>query len=337
MLDRRRAMSLAGAAALASALPQPSFLHVASAQTDPTWPSRFVRLIVPFAPGGANEVIARSLALKLSEIWGQQVVVENRPGASANIGAEAAMRSAPDGYTLFLGSFPNAVNRFLYPSLAYDILTDFIPITLIGVTPTLMCVPNSSPARSVTEFIAFARANGGKTTFASSGAGTAIHLSGQLLKRVAGIEMTHVPYRGGGPAIADLIPGRIDLMFNVISSVLPQVRGGQIRGLAVTSTQRVPAAPEFPTMAEAGLPGFDLAAWFGLFVPAKTPPEIVQKVHADSVTALADPAIRDRLEQLGVLIAASTPEQFVAYLQSELEKWGPIIKDAGITARNSNQ
>ena len=189
----------------------------------------------------------------------------------------------------------------------------------------------------MTEFIAFARANGGKTTFASSGAGTAIHLSGQLLKRVAGIEMTHVPYRGGGPAIADLIPGRIDLMFNVISSVLPQVRGGQIRGLAVTSTQRVPAAPEFPTMAEAGLPGFDLAAWFGLFVPAKTPPEIVRKVHADSVTALADPAIRDRLEQLGVLIVASTPEQFVAYLQSELEKWGPIIKDAGITARNSNQ
>ena len=296
-----------------------------------------MRLIVPFAPGGANDVIARSLALKLSELWGQQVVVENRPGASANIGAEAAMRAPPDGYTLFLGSFPNAVNRFLYPNLAYDILTDFVPVTLIGVTPALMCVPNSSPARSVTEFIAYAGRIPAKSTFASSGAGTAIHLSGQLLKRVAGIEMTHVPYRGGAPALADLIPGRIDFMFNVISSVLPQVRAGQMRGLAVTSTRRVPAAPDFPTMAEAGLPGFDLAAWFGLFVPAKTPPEIVRKMHADSVTALADPGVRDRLEQLGVLLAASTPEEFVTYLKGELNKWGPVIKEAGITAQGTDR
>ena len=334
MITRRSLIEAAVATALTG--PSTTRAKAQSASAHP-WPARFVRMIVPFAPGGANEVIARSLAMKLSERWGQQVVIENRPGASANIGAEAAMRSPPDGYTLFLGSFPNAVNRFLYPSLAYDILTDFVPMTLVGVIPTLMCVPNSSPAHSVTEFIAFARANGGKTTFASSGAGTAIHLSGQLLKRVAGIEMTHVPYRGGGPAIADLIPGRIDLMFNVISSVLPQVRAGQMRGLAVTSTRRVPAAPEFPTMAEAGLPGFDLAAWFGLFAPAKTPAEIVQKVHADGVAALADPEVRSRLEELGVLIAASTPEQFVTYLQSELDKWGPIIKDAGITAHGSNQ
>ncbi len=299
------------------------------------WPSRFVRLIVPFAPGGANEVMARSLALKLSELWGQQVVVENKPGGSANVGAEAAMRAPPDGYTIFLGSFPNAVNRFLYPNLAYDILADFIPVTLIGVTPTLMCVPNASPARSVAEFIAYAKANPGKITFASSGAGTAIHLSGQLLKRVAGIEMTHVPYRGGAPALADLIPGRIDLMFNVISSVLPQVRDGQMRGLAVTSTRRVPAAPEFPTMAEAGLPGFDLAAWFGLFVPAKTPPEIVAKIHSSAATALADPGVRERLEHLGVLLVGSTPDEFASYLKAELDKWGPIIKEAGITAHGA--
>ena len=299
------------------------------------WPSRFVRLIVPFAPGGANEVTARSLAAKLSELWGQQVVVENRPGGSANVGAEAAMRAPPDGYTIFLGSFPNAVNRFLYPHLAYDILADFIPVTLIGVTPTLMCVPNASPARSVAEFIAYAKANPGKITFASSGAGTAIHLSGQLLKRVAGIEMTHVPYRGGAPALADLIPGRIDLMFNVISSVLPQVRDGQMRGLSVTSTRRVPAAPEFPTMAEAGLPGFDLAAWFGLFVPAKTPPEIVAKIHSSAATALADPGVRERLEHLGVLLVGSTPDEFAIYLKAELDKWGPIIKEAGITAHGT--
>jgi tripartite-type tricarboxylate transporter receptor subunit TctC len=210
-------------------------------------------------------------------------------------------------------------------------------VTLIGVTPTLMCVPNSSPAHSVAEFIAYAKANPGKITFASSGAGTAIHLSGQLLKRVAGIEMTHVPYRGGAPALADLIPGRIDLMFNVISSVLPQVRDGQMRGLAVTSTRRVPAAPEFPTMAEAGLPGFDLAAWFGLFVPAKTPPEIVDKIHAGSVAALADPGVRDRLEHLGILLVGSTPEEFASYLKAEMDKWGPVIREAGITAHGGPQ
>ena len=334
MITRRALIANSACMALAPRFTGPAYAQVPSA---PVWPTRFVRLIVPFAPGGANEIIARSLAVKLSELWGQQVVVENRPGASANIGAEAAMRAPPDGYTLFLGSFPNAVNRFLYPNLAYDLLTDFVPVTLVGVIPALMCVPNTSPARSVTEFIEYARTNGGKTTFASSGAGTSIHLSGQLLKRVAGIEMTHVPYRGGAPALADLIPGRIDLMFNVISSVLPQVRAGQMRGLAVTSTRRVPAASEFPTMAEAGLPGFDLAAWFGLFVPARTPAEIVTKVHADSVTALADPGVRERLEQLGILLAASTPEEFVTYLQSELDKWGPIIKEAGITAQGGDR
>ena len=333
MITRRHLIGASATAAL-----MPLFAGRARAEVSPrAWPNRFARLIVPFAPGGANEVTARSLAIKLSELWGQQVVVENKPGASANVGAEAAMRAPPDGYTIFLGSFPNAVNRFLYPNLAYDILTDFIPVTLIGVTPTLMCVPNSSPARSVAEFIAYAKANPGKITFASSGAGTAIHLSGQLLKRVAGIEMTHVPYRGGAPALADLIPGRIDLMFNVISSVLPQVRDGQMRGLAVTSTRRVPAAPEFPTMAEAGLPGFDLAAWFGLFVPAKTPVEIVEKIHTSAVAALADPGVRERLDQLGILLVGSTPAEFASYLKTELDKWGPVIREAGITAHGGNQ
>jgi tripartite-type tricarboxylate transporter receptor subunit TctC len=333
MITRRHLIGVSATAAL-----MPVFSGRAQAEISPhAWPNRFVRLIVPFAPGGANEVTARSLAIKLSELWGQQVVVENKPGASANVGAEAAMRAPPDGYTIFLGSFPNAVNRFLYPNLAYDILADFIPVTLIGVTPTLMCVPNSSPARSVAEFIAYAKANPGKITFASSGAGTAIHLSGQLLKRVAGIEMTHVPYRGGAPALADLIPGRIDLMFNVISSVLPQVRDGQLRGLAVTSTRRVPAALEFPTMAEAGLPGFDLAAWFGLFVPAKTPLGIVEEIHTSAVAALADPGVRDRLEHLGILLVGSTPDEFASYLKSEMDKWGPIIKEAGITAHGADQ
>jgi len=323
MITRRRIIALTAAPALA-----PCFIGAARAQA---WPTRHVRLIVPFAPGGANEVIARNLAVKLGEIWGQQVVIENRPGASGNVGAEAAMRAAADGYTVFVGSFPQVINRFLYPSLGFDILTDFAPVMMIGVTPTLMCVPNSSPAHTVAAFIAHAKANPGKLTYASSGIGTATHLSGQLLKRIAGIDMTHVPYRGGAPAITDLISGRIDLMFNVISSVLPQVRAGQMRGLAVTSTRRVPAAPEFPTMAEAGIAGYDVAAWFGLFVPAKTPPELVRKIHDDSATALADPAVRERLEQLGVLLYGSTPEEFTAYLKAEIDRWGPFIKQAGIS------
>jgi tripartite-type tricarboxylate transporter receptor subunit TctC len=269
-----------------------------------------VRLIVPFAAGGANEAFARNLAARLSEIWGQQVVIENKPGAGGNIGADAAARAEPDGYTMLIASFPHAVARFLYPSLSYDLVTGFAPVTLIGFTPNIMVVPNSSPARSVAEFIAHAKAN----------------------KRVAGIDMTHVPYRGGAPAVADVIPGRVDLMFNVMSSVLPQVRAGQMRGLAVTTAKRVSAAAEFPTFAESGLPGFEVTGWFGFFVPAKTPPEIVARIHADTTGALADPVLRGRLEDLGIVVVGSTPAELAAFLKAETDKWGPVIKEAGIRA-----
>jgi tripartite-type tricarboxylate transporter receptor subunit TctC len=201
---------------------------------------------------------------------------------------------------------------------------------VIGVTPNLMVVPNSSPAKTVQEFIAHAKANPGKMTFASSGAGTSIHLSGELFKRVAGLDLTHVPYRGGAPALADLIPGRVDLMFNVMSSVLPQVQGGQMRALAVTTAQRVAAAPDYPTMIEAGVPGFEVTGWFGFMLPAKTPPELVRKIHADSVAAINDPAVKGRLENLGVIVTGSSPDEFTAFLKKETEKWGPVIKEAGI-------
>ena len=325
MLTRRRMVALS-----AATLAHPLMTGGVRAQT---WPNRFVRLVVPFAPGGANEAFARNLAARLSELWGQQVVIENKPGAGGNIGAEAAARSEPDGSTMLIGSFPHAVARFLYPALGYDLIADFAPVTLIGLTPNIMVVPNASPARSVGEFIAHAKANRGKITFASSGAGTSIHLSGELFKRMAGIEMTHVPYRGGAPALADLIPGRVDLMFNVMSSVLPQVRAGQMRGLAVTTAQRVPAAAEFPTLGEAGLPGFEVAGWFGFFVPARTPPEIVAKIHRDTVTALADPGLRGRLEDLGIVVTGSTPAELAAFLKAEIDKWGPVIKEAGISIR----
>ena len=314
MLTRRRMVALCAATALA----HPLMTRGVQAQG---WPNRFVRLVVPFAAGGANEAFARNLAARLSEIWGQQVVVENKPGAGGNIG------------TMLIGSFPHAVARFLYPALGYDLIADLAPVTLIGLTPNIMVVPNSSPARSVSEFIAHAKANRGKITFASSGAGTSIHLSGELFKRMAGIEMTHVPYRGGAPALADLIPGRVDLMFNVMSSVLPQVRAGQMRGLAVTTAQRVPAAAEFPTLAEAGLPGFEVAGWFGFFVPARTPPEITAKIYRDTVAALADPGLRGRLEDLGIVVVGSTPAELAAFLKTEMDKWGPVIKEAGIDIR----
>jgi tripartite-type tricarboxylate transporter receptor subunit TctC len=325
-IDRRKLLRSGAAAGLVSALPG----HARAQNPTQAWPARFVRLVVPFAAGGANEAFARNLAARLSEIWGQQVVIENKPGAGGNIGAEAVARSEPDGYTMLIASFPHAVARFLYPSLGYDLIADLAPVTLIGLTPNIMVVPNSSPARSVAEFIAHAKAN--KVTFASSGVGTSIHLSGELFKRVAGIEMTHVPYRGGAPALNDLIPGRVDLMFNVMSSVLPQVRAGQMRGLAVTTAKRVPAAADFPTFAEAGLPGFEVTGWFGFFVPAKTPPEIVARIHADTNTALADPALRGRLENLGIVVVGSTPAELAAFLKAEMDKWGPVIKEAGIRA-----
>jgi len=294
------------------------------------WPARPVRLVVPATAGGANEPIARILGTRLSEVWGQPVVVENRPGAAGNVAAEQIARAGPDSYTIFLGSFPLGVNKFLYDSIGYDPIADFTPISLICTTPNVMVVPMSLPVANVGEFIAYAKANPGKINYGSSGHGTAVHLAGELIKRVAGIEMTHVPYRGGAPAIADLIPGRIQLMFAVMPTVLPQVTAGQLRALGVTTARRAPQAPQLPTLAESGLPGFRVGGWFAFFMPARTPPEIVSKVHTDTTAALADPAIRERLESQGMVIIGSTPGELADLLKSELDKWGPIIRDAGI-------
>jgi tripartite-type tricarboxylate transporter receptor subunit TctC len=229
-------------------------------------------------------------------------------------------------------SIGQAINRYIYPSLTYDPIADFAPVTLICVYPNVMVVPMSSPARSVQEFIAHARANAGKVTFASSGTGTSVHLSGELFKRMAGIEITHVPYRGAGPAMNDLLPGRVDVMFATATSALPQMRSDKLRGLAVTTIKRLPAAPELPTLSESGLTGFDVSSWFSLFVPARTPKEIVDKIHADTVKVLHEPAIAKRLETLGAAVIASTPAELAAHLKSEMDKWGPVIKAAGITA-----
>jgi tripartite-type tricarboxylate transporter receptor subunit TctC len=322
MITRRKLAGLCAAAAFT-----PALVGRAGAQD---WPNRYVRLIVPFPAGGGTDGVARIVANRLSEVWGQQMVIENKGGAGSNIGAEAVARADPDGYTMLIGSLPLAVNRHIYPSLNYDAITDFAPVTLICLYPNLMVVANSSPAKSVAEFVAYAKANRGKITFASSGTGTSTHLSGELFKRMTGIEMTHVPYRGVAPALNDVIPGRVDVMFNTIGGVLQQVRAGQLRGLAVTTAKRFPTAMEFPTVIEEGVPGFDVSSWYAFFVPARTPPAIVRKLHADTVAILAEPAVKAKLEQLGVAVIGSTPEELARHLKAETDLWGPVIKAAGI-------
>ena len=328
MLHRRHFVGLGAAAALAPALPRAAW-----AQSPPQpWPARIVRLVVPFGPGGGTDSVGGLLGPRLSERWGQQMVIENKGGAGSNIGSEHVARSEPDGYTVLFGSLPLAVNRFIYPSLGYDAFTDFAPVTLLAIYPNLMIVPNSSPVKSVQEFIDYAKANRGRISYGSSGTGTSTHLAGELFKRMAGIEMTHVPYRGVSSALNDLIPGRLDVMFNTAGGTLMQARAGQVRGLAVTSAKRFPTAAEYPTIAESGVPGFDVSAWYALFVPAKTPPAIIRKLNADTVAVLAEPAVKERLTALGLVIVGSTPEELGRHFKAEADLWEPVIKAAGIKA-----
>ena len=304
-----------------------SFAGTAQAQS---YPARFVRLVVPFPPGGGTDAIARVVSAKLSAIWGQQMVVENKGGGATSIGTDTVAKADPDGYTVLLQSMPLAVNKYLFATLPFDPVADLAPVSLICDYPNVMAVPMSSPAHSVQEFIAYARANPGKANYASSGHGTSVHLSGELFNKMTGLKLQHIPYRGAGPALNDLIPGRVDVMFNNIGAVMPLIKGGQLRALGVTSSKRAAELPDVPTVSEAGVPGFDVSAWYALFVPARTPAAVIQKLHADTVLALADPATRTRLEQLGVGVIGSSPEELRAYLKAEMDKWGVIIKEAGI-------
>jgi len=323
MLTRRHAVRIAAAAIMPLGLTG----RAASAQE---WPNRPVRLIVPFPPGGGADAIARIVSGRLAETWGQQVVIENRGGAGGNIASEAAARSPPDGYTLYLAGDFQSINPFLYSKLSYDPVADFEPVSLVVQFPVAFVVPNVSPAKSVQEFIAYAKANPGKLTFASPGHGTSPHLAAELFKRVAAIELTHVPYRGAAPALQDLVPGRVDSFFNNIAPVVPLMKDGQLRLLAITSANRSPAVPEVPTVAESGLPGFDVSGWYAFFVPARTPPAVIRKMHADTAAVLAEPAVKARLEQLGLVVVGSTPQQLAAYLKAEMAKWGPVIREAGL-------
>lgn len=326
MLHRRGFLELAGVSASLALAP-------CAAPAQAIWPNRYVRLVVPFPPGGGTDAIARVVAIKLSTIWGYEMVVENKGGGATSIGTDMVAKADPDGYTVLLQSVPLAVNKFLFETLPFDPVADLAPVSLICDYPNVMCVPMSLPVRTVQEFIDYAKANPGKATYASSGYGTSVHLSGELFNRMAGVNLQHIPYRGAGPAFNDLIPGRVDVMFNNIGSVVPFIKGGKLRPLGVTSLKRNAELPDVPTVSEAGVPGFEVIGFYAFFAPAKTPPAIIAKFHADTVAALADPVIRQRLDQLGVSVIGSTPAELGAFLKSEMDKWGPIIKAAGIKAQ----
>ena len=325
MLTRRRLIALCAAQSVAPTL----FAGAARAQAPAHFPNRPVHLIVPVAAGGPTDIVARMLGDKLSKMWGQQVVVENKGGAGTNLGNEYVARSEPDGYTMLFATSSLAVNKSLYHSLSYDPVADFAPVSLATELAYFMFVPNSSPARSVKEFIDHAKANPGQLTIASPGTGSAPYLAEMLFLQMAGIEMTHVPYRGASPAFADLIPGRVDCYFGS-GALLSYSRSGQVRVLGMSGPKRDAAAPHVPTIAEAGVPGYEVTAWQALFVPAKTPLAIVRKVSADARTALADPAIKDKLATSGYAAEGSSPEELEKLLKSDIAKWSAVVKSVGL-------
>ena len=282
------------------------------------------------AAGGPTDIVARILAEKLSAIWGKTVFIENKAGAGTNIGNEYAARSDPDGYTILFNGGSLAVNASLYRSLSYDPIADFAPVSLVTRLAHFVFVPNSSPFHSIKELIDYAKSHPGKLTMASPGTGSAPFLAEMLFLQMADIKMTHVPYRGASPAFTDLIPGRVDCLFSGGAS-LSYSRSGQVRVLATSGPKRDVAAPDVPTIAEAGVPGYDVTAWQALFVPAKTPPEVVRKISADTNTSLANPAIKDKLAQTGYAAGGSSPEELGTLLKSEIVRWSALVKSVGIT------
>jgi tripartite-type tricarboxylate transporter receptor subunit TctC len=295
-----------------------------------TFPAKPVKLVVPFPPGGPLDAVGRAIADKLSQQWNQPVVVDNKPGAGGNIGADFVAKSAPDGYTVVMGALStHAVNPSLYPTMPYDAVKDFAPITLVAVTPNVLVVNPSLPVNSVKDLIAYAKANPGKLSFGSGSTGSAGHLAGELFKVDTGIDMVHVPYKGGAPAMQALLAGDTQLMFDNLANSMPQVKAGKLRALAVTTSQRSKLAPELPTMAEAGVPGFDISTWFGLLAPAGTPPAVIAKWNADVTRILEAPEMRERLAAQGAEALPTTAAQFGAFIAAELTKYARIVKASG--------
>lgn len=295
-----------------------------------SYPNKPVRMVVPFPPGGTTDILARAVGQKLSESWGQLVVIDNRPGAGGNIGTDIVAKSAPDGYTLLMGTVgTHSINASLYGKLPFDPIKDFAPVTLVASVPNVLVVNTTVDAKSVKELIALAKSKPGQLTFASSGNGTSIHLAGELFKTMTGTSMLHIPYKGSAPAITDLLGGQTNMMFDNLPSAMPHVKSGKLRALAVTSVSRSPALPDTPTIAESGIPGYEASSWFGVLAPAGTPKDVIAKIHADIVKALNTPEIKERLSGQGAEPVGNTPEQFAQHIKTETIKWAKVVKDSG--------
>jgi tripartite-type tricarboxylate transporter receptor subunit TctC len=307
-----------------------ALLAAAAAACAQNYPSRPIRMVLGFPPGGSTDLVARVVAQKMSDAWGQQVVVDNRPGANGMFGADLVAKANPDGYNLLLSSIgPMAINASLY-KMPYDIMNDISPMTSTGNVANLLVVNTTLPAKNVKELIALARTRPGELTFGSSGTGGAPHMAVELFKLLAKVNVVHVPYKGGGPAMADLVGGQISGSFASMPSAMPFVKAGKLRALAVTAPKRSPALREVPTISEAGVPGFSVLDWQGLFTTAKTPPEIVAKLNAEVVRILALPDVVERLTTAGVEIQTSTPKEWGNFVKSEINKWAKVVKEAGV-------
>ena len=294
------------------------------------YPNRPIKLIVPFPPAGSTDISARALAGKLGERLGQPVIIENKPGAGGNIGSDVAAKAPPDGYTLVVGTVgTHAINSGLYSKMPYDPIRDFAPVVLLSTTPNVLVVPPSFPANSVQDVIRLAKAKPGELTFASSGAGTSIHLSGEMFKSMAGLDMTHIPYKGSAPMLIDLLSAQVNMAFDNLSASMVHIKAGKLKALATTGAKRAPALPDLPTVSEAGLPGYESTSWNAVYAPAGTPKEIIDKLNRESNAVLQSPETRRYFAEQGAEAGGGTPAELAAFNRAELAKWAKVVKDSG--------
>jgi tripartite-type tricarboxylate transporter receptor subunit TctC len=307
-----------------------AFASLAGVSHAQAWPSKPIRWIVPFAPGGTSDIPARTIAEKLTQALGKPVIVENNPGAGGSVGATQTAKAAPDGYTIMGGTIStHAINASLYKKLPYDPVKDFVPITLIARVPNLLVVDPEVPAKNVKALIALLKANPGKYTFASSGNGTSQHLSGELFKSMAGVDMQHIPYKGSPPALQDVVGGQVTMTFDNITTAWPLAKAGKLRAPAVTTAKRSPIAPDVPTLAESGLAGYEVGSWQGVFAPAGTPPDVVKRLNTEIVKISNMPDVRAKLEALGAEPVGNSSDEFATIVKSEVAKWAKVVKESG--------
>lgn len=326
IISSRRAIVMAGLCGLCG-LASP-----AGAQTPEAFPVKSIRMVVPYPPGGPTDLTARVVAAEMSKTLGQSIVVDNRPGASGMIGAEMVARAEPDGYTFLANASLHVINQFIYPDMRFDALKDFVPITQLAAVPLVLVVPATSPIRTVQDLVEYGKKNPAKLNFGSSGNASAPHLAGESFKIAAGIEMQHVPYKGSAPALADLVGGQVQLIFDSMPSAMPFIKSGKLRAIAVTTKRRAAALPDIPTIAESGFPDFDIATWYGYWAPKGTPAPVVAKLADAASQALRLPAVVEQYAQMGAEPVGSSPSEFAAYNASEMSKWEEIVRKSGAKA-----